>query len=215
MSKNNVSKLELRYLPAQIEVRKAEKEADMPHIVGYAAVWNTWSEDLGGFKERFAPHAFAKSLTKADVRALWNHDPNYVLGRRGSQTLDLNEDEDGLAFDVLPPDTSWARDLVVTMQRGDVNQMSFGFRAVADSWEQPDDSGDKLYRRTVLDADLYDVSVVTFPAYHASEAHLRALGMESYIPELPQGGRPGQDNAGQAPRVAIARRRVELAEIEL
>ena len=86
---------------------RASAENEPPKITGYAAVFNQLSEDLGGFYERIDPGAFAKTLQEADVRSLWNHDPNYVLGRTRSGTLLLSEDDHGLAIDVTPPDTSW------------------------------------------------------------------------------------------------------------
>ena len=105
-----------------------EKRADgTRRIVGHAAVFNQWSEDLGGFREQIAPGAFAAALTQDDVRALFNHDTNQVLGRNKAGTLTLLEDERGLLSEIILPDTQLARDLEVLMGRGDINQMSFAF----------------------------------------------------------------------------------------
>lgn len=148
-------------------------EADQqPRIAGYSAVFNSLSEDLGGFRERIRPGAFSKTLEEsADVRALLNHDPNYVLGRTRSGTLRLVEDERGLAVENQPPDTQWARDLVVSMRRGDVDQMSFQFKTIRDEWLQENN----MVVRELVEVRLFDVSVVTFPAYPQTTVGVRAL----------------------------------------
>ena len=140
-----------------------EGEDGQPVIVGYAAVFDEWSEDLGGFLERVRAGAFAKTIQEADVRALWNHDEKQVLGRTRSGTLRLEEDEQGLRYEVDPPDTQWARDAMVTIERGDVSQSSFGFEVVRDEWLQ--EEGEEYATRTLVEVQLYDVSPVTFPAY--------------------------------------------------
>jgi HK97 family phage prohead protease len=124
-------KREMRFIHfAELRAESAESEA--PHIRGYAALFDTWSEDLGWFREKIQPGAFADTIKEADIRALWNHDPNYVLGRNKSDTLQLREDEKGLAVDITPPDTQWARDLMTSMKRRDINQMSFAFQKIRD-----------------------------------------------------------------------------------
>lgn len=151
------------------EVRAVEKEG-RAKIVGYAAVFNEPSNPLGGFIEYVAPGAFRRTLKEgADVRALLNHDPNYVLGRNKAGTLKLEEDDKGLRVEIDPPDTTWARDLMESLKRGDINQMSFGFRVREDKWEKRD--GKTV--RTLLDVDLFDVSVVTYPAYPATTVGVR------------------------------------------
>lgn len=105
----------------------AEGEAERPQITGYAAVFNTRSALLfGSFVEEIAPGAFDDVLGD-DVRALFNHDPNFVLGRTRSNTLRLEVDSRGLAYTIDPPDTQTVRDLVLTpLKRGDVTGSSFG-----------------------------------------------------------------------------------------
>jgi HK97 family phage prohead protease len=153
-------KREMRFLHLA-ELRADAGEGEQPHIRGYAALFDSWSEDLGWFREKIRPGAFVKTIQEADIRALWNHDPNYVLGRNRSETLMLREDEQGLAVDITPPDTQWARDLMTSMKRQDINQMSFAFQAVRDEWNHDSDP----LERTLVECSLFDVAVVTYPAY--------------------------------------------------
>jgi len=153
------------------ELRTITNDKGLKTITGYAAVFNSLSEDLGGFREKIDREAFAKTIQNADVRALFNHDKNYVLGRTKSGTLKLSSDEHGLKIENIPPDTQWARDLLVSIDRGDVNQMSFGFRTISDKWEKRD----KEDIRTLLEVELFDISPVTFPAYPDTEVGLRSL----------------------------------------
>jgi HK97 family phage prohead protease len=129
-------------------------------ISGYAAVYNSESELMYGFfREVIKPGAFDSSL-KMIFRALWNHDSAYVLGRTTSGTLDIRSDAKGLYFEVTPPETTWANDLVESIKRGDINQMSFGFTVNEDSWQSLEDGTEM---RELMDVNLFEVSVVTFP----------------------------------------------------
>lgn len=142
-----------------------------PKMFGHAAMFDSLSEDLGGFRERIAPGAFAKSLESADIRALFNHDSNIVLGRNKAGTLRLKEDMSGLAIEIDPPDTQAARDLMVSMKRGDISQMSFGFRTIQDKWAKVNNE----WVRTLLEVDLFDVSPVTYPAYNSTDIAVRSM----------------------------------------
>lgn len=158
------------YASPEIELR-ADGGEDAPQVlVGYAAMFDELSEDLGGFREQIAPGAFAKSLG-GDVRALFNHDPNLLLGRTKSKTLTLAEDQRGLRVEITLPNTSAARDLLENMRVGNVDQMSFGFRTIRDKWDEVDG---KLVR-TLLEVRLLDVSPVTFPAYPQTEIAKRSM----------------------------------------
>ena len=162
-----------RRFAAAAELRVDEGgEGEKPKIKGMAAVFNKLSLDLGGFREKLAAGAFAKTLKDADVRALWNHNPDYVLGRNKAGTLELEETERGLAVVNEPPDTAWARDLLTTMRRGDVDQMSFGFRVIKDEWTT-EEGKDPI--RTLQEVKLFDVSVVTFPAYPQTSVKVRSV----------------------------------------
>ena len=142
-------------------------------IVGYAAKFApNRSQDLGGFIEQIDPQAFTRSLKAgADVRALIDHNPSLILGRTLSGTLQLSTDSTGLLVEITPPDTSYSRDLMVSLERGDVTQMSFAFITKQDSW----DKEESLNIRTLLDVDLHDVSAVTYPAYLNTDIGLRSL----------------------------------------
>ena len=168
---------EVRVLQLEdVEVRDGT-DGKPPVITGLACRYNVWSEPIGGaFLERFAPGAFTKTLQESDVRSLFNHKEEYVLGRTKSGTLVLEDSTRGLRYTVTPPETQLIRDLVVEpMKRGDIDQSSFAFRAVKDEWEEPSKQTDGMWRRTVLEAQLFDVSPVTFPAYLSSTAQVRSL----------------------------------------
>ena len=151
------------------ELRAVDAGADGQSIQGYAALFNSMSEDLGGFVEIVMPGAFTNTLEHDDQRDLWQHDTKMVMGRKKAGTLELQEDEVGLRFKVTPPNTSWAQDAMVSVQRGDVDQMSFGFDTVRDRWEQRGE----LVVRYLDEVKLYEVSQVTFAAYPQTSAHVR------------------------------------------
>ena len=167
--RSGLEMIEERAFPVELRVSGDDEE---PVIEGYAAVFGVWSEDIGGFTEMIRKGAFSKTLKEADVRGLWNHDVNYVLGRTKSGTLSLEEDDKGLKIRNQPPKTTWANDLQVSMKRGDVNQMSFMFQTMRDEWDQSDP---KNIKRELIELKLFDVSVVTFPAYPQTAAHVRLL----------------------------------------
>lgn len=175
--RSGLPEVERRFIPhAELRVDDGSGDA-APKIKGMAAMFDKLSADLGGFREKIAPGAFAKTLQEADVRALWNHNPDFVLGRSKSGTLELAETDRGLAVVNEPPDTTWARDLLTTMRRGDVDQMSFGFQAVADEW----DNDPKIPVRTLKEVKLFDVSVVTFPAYPQTSVKVRSVLVQAGI----------------------------------
>lgn len=165
-------KIERRFIPAT-EIR-AESEGESRKIVGYAALFNSRSQDLGGFEEVIAPGAFKDAIQGSDIRSLFNHDPNLVLGRVKAGTLTVAEDERGLRIENDLPDTQVGRDLLVSMQRGDVDQMSFAFRVAkgGDVWEERDGT---TVRTITKVAELFDVSPVTYPAYADTSVAVRSM----------------------------------------
>lgn len=164
--------MEIRVAVAELEVRAGE--GDVALIKGRAAVYNSLSEDLGGFRERIHPGAFDDALAPgADVRSLWQHEAKFVLGRTLNGTLRLSTDEIGLLMEVNPPATSWAQDALVSLRRGDVTQMSFGFFVPKDGDKWHDENG--LVVRDVYRVQLMEVSPVTFAAYPATSVEVREL----------------------------------------
>lgn len=156
------------------QLRVSRTDGEPVRVRGYAAVFNQLSEDLGGFREQIVAGAFSERLAD-DVRALINHDSNLVLGRTGPKTLSMSEDTHGLAVDIVLPDTQFARDLAVSMERGDVSQMSFAFTVAADGQAWQRDGTGPWIRTIKRVARMYDVSVVTYPAYPQTDAALRSL----------------------------------------
>lgn len=162
---------ERRILPKDHCELRFDEDNGTIRLNGYAAVFNSFSEDLGGFREIIRPGAFGRSLSgNPDVRLLINHD-GMPLARTTSKTLRLYEDKRGLKvdanLDMTDPDV---QRLKPKMARGDMDQMSFGFFTRSDSWRT--ENGQDV--RELHDVDLFDVSVVTFPAYPATEVGLRS-----------------------------------------
>lgn len=150
------------------EFRMENAEYEGNTIRGYAAVYNSDSEWMGGFYEQIATGAFDEVMDN-DTRAYFNHDENLLLGRVSSGTLRLGSDERGLYYEVDLPNTSYANDLVELMKRGDVNQSSFAFLIDRDRWEERDG---KTYRIIEKVSRLLDVSPVAQPAYPDATSEL-------------------------------------------
>lgn len=154
------------------ELRAAESDGERV-LTGYAVVFNALSEKLGNFREEIAPGAF-RDVIEGDTRALFNHDPNYVLGRTTNGTLRLVEDEKGLLVEIRMPATAYAQDLWTLVQRGDVSQMSFGFIVGEDGQEWKRTAGGPVRRITKVQR-LLDVSPVTYPAYPQTSIEARDM----------------------------------------
>src|SRR5579872_1482532 len=176
----DLSRIERRAFGMTCEIRTAKAGAKMPGFQGYAAVYTDLSLPLGDgrgkFVERIQPGCFDSCLAAgADIRVLQNHNSDLVLGRTSSGTATVSSDSRGLLVDCRElPDTTYARDLVVMMDRGDVDQMSFGFIATDDDWSAVDPMTG-LPIRDLLAADVFDCSVVTFPAYPSTTAEVRSI----------------------------------------
>lgn len=162
---------EKRALTEGLELRAVVSDGEARTAHGYAVLFNSPTNILDLWVEEFAPGAFAKSLQQRDVIAIHSHDIGRVMGRKGAGTLSLREDGKGLAFENQLPDTTDGRDLAVSIDRGDIPGMSFGFRAVKQLW---DDTVDPPKRR-IEEAELYEITYSALPQYDDSEVALRSL----------------------------------------
>ena len=186
---------ELRYIPFDFEVR--EEANASPKLSGYASIFNQEAEIYGLYREKVTPGAYKKTIQENDIRALWNHNTDQVLGRNRAKTLSLSEDEKGLKIEILPPDTQAGRDAVTSIKRGDVSQMSIAFQIIKEEWESPKTRRD-LPLRTIKEAKLFEVSPVTFPAFEMTSINARS-GL--YLPD------------GELDPLEEARRLIRCAEL--
>ena len=191
---------ETRAIVTPLELRAAADGAERTGH-GYAALFDTWTDIGGMWRERIAPGAFTKSLQERDVLALHSHDSGRVVGRLGAGTLTLREDAKGLAFENPLPDTSDGRDLIVQLERGDVAGMSIGFVSVRSEWDETKD----VTERTILEAMLFEITYTAYPAYRDTEVALRSL-------EQIRDERRDHNRAGAGARLAA--RRARQAQLE-
>jgi HK97 family phage prohead protease len=166
-------------------LKGAEIRADQEgHISGHAAVFNQeyvlWDSPGYRYVEVVKPGAFSRALDEQhDVRCLFNHDPNQLLGRTAAGTMKLKEDDKGLFFDATLPDTQLGRDLPVLVKRGDVTGASFAF-TVTKQTNREEKNGDQIVcTREIEDVDLFDASPVTYPAYTGTDVNARTLQMRA------------------------------------
>jgi HK97 family phage prohead protease len=170
--------MSLGEMPAKLSFVKKRGAAGGMKFKGYAARYQSQSNDLGGFREVLAPGAFDKVLgrrSKPDVVLTYNHNPDLLLARTASGTLSLASDEKGLRFSADAPDTQLARDLATLIRRGDLTGASFAFTVSpsAESWTT-DERGQAI--RTIREVqELYDVSIVATPAYSAASVGVRSV----------------------------------------
>lgn len=209
------NKPEVRMISVDMAEMRVEEGSEGPKITGYAAVFNRKSQDLGGFQEVIRPGAFRKAIQKADIRALFNHDPNYVLGRLQSGTLTLEENTKGLKYEVTPPDSQLIRDMVIEpIKRGDIDGCSFSFMVSGDG-EKWQEQSDGLMLREVLEiSDMRDVGPVTYPAYLNTSVNVRSA-QDVYQEYLNSQQALGLSEAKARAQQALARRkRARLRELK-
>ena len=161
---------EIRGGIGNIEIRTDEEKESEIYAEGYALVFNSWSEDLGGFVETIEPSALEGS-DLSDVRALFNHNADKVLARSSAGTLDLETDEKGLKFRFKIPNTSYGKDIAENLKNGNIDQCSFGF-VLDDNGDSFDfDEKRSIYQRTLKKIkSVMDISLVTYPAYSSTSA---------------------------------------------
>jgi uncharacterized protein len=185
-----MNQIERRFLKSgQVRAKKDDK----PSIEGVGAVYDQ-DYDNGWFIERMKPGTFKRAIDeKQDVRCLFNHDPNNVLGRTKSGTLRISDAADGLHYECdTNPETRIAADVHAMIDRGDVDGCSISFMVRSQAWrEETDDKGQTTYIREIEDVDLYDVGPVTFPAYEQTSVTARSLWphgvpdeVRSHVPKL-------------------------------
>lgn len=189
-----------RRFTTHAEVRESQGDELSMRISGYAARWGVLSEPLGGassFREQLVPGCFQRSLqSDRDVKALFNHNPDAILGRKANGTLSVSEDAKGLRFRCSVAQTTLGKDVYRLIQRGDISDCSFAFETSPDgqTWgecDDPDNPGTRCALRTISSAKLYDVSVVGSPAYPqtsvgvASSMDMNSLtrSLSSYFPQ--------------------------------
>lgn len=187
-----------------IETIKATDDEQMT-VEGYALRFNKLSNDLGGFVEEISPEAL-KEADLSDVRALIDHDSSKVLGRTTSETLELTVDDEGLYFRCQLPNTTYAKDLYENIRLGNINQCSFGFilDEDGDSFEKRDDG---LFKRTLRKIkSLFDVSIVTYPAYDDTDVAPALRSIEAIKESEQEELRKAQQEE---------QRKIELAKVQL
>lgn len=151
-----------------------------PTIDARAIKYDSWSVDLGGFRERMMPGSVTLD---ADMVALFDHDTSKVLGRTSAGTMEVRSDSQGVGFTAYPPDTSWANDLRVSMTRGDIKGCSFRMMVDKDAWYVQDGE----VRRDVISARVSELTITSMPAYPETSAeardHAATLASEVAVPE--------------------------------
>lgn len=152
----------------QVEVRS---DNGVTTLVGYAARFNVIA-DIYWFREMIAPGAFTETLSDGHtVKGLWNHDTNLVLASTANGSLILAEDENGLRFELTPSNTTWGRDALESVKRGDVDGVSFGFFVSKEEWDWSDVDHPL---RVLKQVDLFEISPTPFPAYATTNVSARS-----------------------------------------
>jgi HK97 family phage prohead protease len=169
----NIPNKEVRTFNVQnLELRM---DGDVKKVIGYGAVFNSMSNDLGGFREIISNNAFEGRL-EDDVRFLVNHD-GLPLARTTNNTLRLSVDEKGLRYEAIMPDTTLSNDLMELMKNGTISQSSFAFIVEDDSWEQKDGVNIRTINKV---SRLFDVSAVTYPAYEEASSSVALRSLEDW-----------------------------------
>jgi HK97 family phage prohead protease len=200
---------EYRYIDSP-DLRVEKREESGGHIVrGTAVKFNQLSRTIGWFREKFAPGAFDDCMDQ-DVVALFNHNINAILARTISKTLKIWQDDVGLHYEFEAPDNTAGRDLVVSLERKDVQHSSFGFTIQDEKWEEDEEAGEI---RTVLKVKrLYDVSPVVFPAYPQSLSEVSKRSYDEWKNER-TGGSSEEDQQKANMETEILEQELEVMKL--
>ena len=161
----------IRDFRTSFKITREEDSPDERVIEGYFALYESETELWKDSFEIINRGAFEKTIKQNDIRALWNHNTQYVLGRSKNGSLELKADEKGLFGTIKLPKTQYANDLYELVSRGDIDQASFGFNIIDEELEELENGG---YRWRINDIDLHEISVVTFPAYENTTVQARS-----------------------------------------
>lgn len=178
-SREEKDKKEIRAIPIKLEIRSSGEDGKERTISG-AIKYNTDSAEMRDYwgdkiVEQISDGAFTDSLKVRNVVGLWSHDTSKILGNTKSGTLRVYNESDELRFDLDIPATSDGNDAWTLIQRGDVDGLSFGMSNIKDKWSSENRADGKVYKRTILSADLFEISPVAFPAYPSNEVSARSL----------------------------------------
>lgn len=174
MHRQTARELNKREFTTTFNVTRQEATPNEMVIEGYFALYESETELFTNMYEIISKGAFDNTLNN-DIRALWNHNTQYVLGRNKSGTLELKADDKGLYGVVKMPNTAYAQDVYQLIKRGDVDQCSFGFNILNETVEELASGG---IRWRINDIDLHEISVVTFPQYENTTVQARAAQVE-------------------------------------
>jgi hypothetical protein len=175
-----MSAVERMTFMGDVELRMDEERG--PVITGLGVRYNKYSADLGGFVEVVLPGSGNKTIVEQDIRGLFNHDPNNLLGRKGAGTLRLASEDQGIRYFIDAPDTQVGRDVIELVRRGDIPGSSFGFTLVNERSQSWAKTSRGYPVRQIHEYVMRDIGPVTFPAYGSTEPALRMLAEERSIP---------------------------------
>jgi hypothetical protein len=206
-----MKEIETRFVPFAESELRADKAEDKRYLRGYAAVFGQWGSESYGFKEKIAPGAFIDTINADDIRCLFNHDSNHVMGRNRSGTLTMKEDEHGLFMEnLINEDDPDALSVFAKVARGDVSGQSFSFIVKEDpewqTWEYPKGG---LPERTIKRVKLFDVGAVTFPFYEQTDVSVALRMIETRKLEIINAK---EENERQGSNIEILRLKLNLKE---
>ena len=217
--KPQTHQIERRVVTGDVRAKKADTGPTV--LAGYAAVFGreTVIDGWFPFREVIQAGAFEETIKADDVRGLFNHDPNRVLGRTANGTVRLVEDAIGLSYEIdLNAADSEAMSVAAKVERGDVSQSSFAFQVAEDAWDESEVKAGKLPLRTIIRVSpLYDVSPVTYPAYGQTtvSARAEARAKELAAPLEPEPGPAAPMPAPVQPETFVADPDSRARELEL